>query len=217
MSEAPHTEPLARPEALLRVPVGFASPLWALFAGAAMTGSAWWWMTRFARVENLEAMFGAAETRVAEVVALAPPAVEALAEATVETFEEAQAAVEEVAEPVVEAAAEALVETETAVLEAAPEIVPEVVAEIVPEIMPEGLIETAPMAALDGLLDAEPPAAILEAVEATPAPINEEHDPITSVAEALAPVSEIEVAQAPLEAEAAVLRPKRKAPAPKLD
>jgi hypothetical protein len=51
---------LSGPEALLRVQVGIASPLWGLFAGAAMSGSAWWWMTRWTRTENLEAMFGAA-------------------------------------------------------------------------------------------------------------------------------------------------------------
>jgi len=64
MSFAPDSETLAKPEALLRVPVGLASPLWGLFAGAAMSGAAWWWMTRWARPQNLEAMFAAAlETR----------------------------------------------------------------------------------------------------------------------------------------------------------
>jgi hypothetical protein len=55
----PSSDPAA-PESLLNLPVGLASPLWGLFAGAAMTGAAWWWMTRWARPENLEAMFGAA-------------------------------------------------------------------------------------------------------------------------------------------------------------
>jgi hypothetical protein len=55
MSFAPDTGPFARPESLLRVPVGFASPLWGLFAGAALSGAAFWWMTRWARPENLEA------------------------------------------------------------------------------------------------------------------------------------------------------------------
>ncbi|RAK58392.1 hypothetical protein DJ021_00490 [Phenylobacterium hankyongense] len=41
------------PEAL----IGFATPLWGLFAGVAMSGVAWWWMTQWARPENLEAMF----------------------------------------------------------------------------------------------------------------------------------------------------------------
>ena len=60
MSLAPEPPPVARPDVLLRVPVGLASPLWGIFAGAAMGASAWWWMTRWARPENLEAMFGAA-------------------------------------------------------------------------------------------------------------------------------------------------------------
>src|SRR5436309_10381689 len=60
MSLAPETPSVARPDVLLRVPVGFASPLWGIFAGAAVGASAWWWMTRWARPENLEAMFGAA-------------------------------------------------------------------------------------------------------------------------------------------------------------
>ncbi|MFL5296496.1 MAG: hypothetical protein ACJ798_08965 [Phenylobacterium sp.] len=50
----------AEPGTLLTVPVGLASPLWGIFAAAALGGSAWWWMTRLARPENLEALFGAA-------------------------------------------------------------------------------------------------------------------------------------------------------------
>ena len=49
MSFAPDTETFAKPQALLLVPVGLASPLWGLFAGAAMTGATWWWMTRWTR------------------------------------------------------------------------------------------------------------------------------------------------------------------------
>jgi hypothetical protein len=56
-----------RPEML----VGAASPLWAYFAGAAVMGSAWWWMTRWLQPANLEALAEAAFE----------PAVEALAEA----------------------------------------------------------------------------------------------------------------------------------------
>src|SRR4051794_24178248 len=74
-------ETFMKPEALLRVPVGLASPLWGLFAGAAMPGGAWWWMPRLARPANLEALFGAA-AKVAPPVA--PPeallAVESVAE-----------------------------------------------------------------------------------------------------------------------------------------
>jgi hypothetical protein len=95
MSELPDfarfEETFARPEALLRVPVGFASPLWGLFAGAAMTGTAWWWMSRWARPENLEAMFGAATAGIPEPAPAAEAAQQAVAEA--------QAAVAAVVEP----------------------------------------------------------------------------------------------------------------------
>jgi hypothetical protein len=104
---------LAKPEALLRVPVGLSSPLWGLFAGAAMSGAAWWWMTRWARPENLEAMFGAAQKFEAavepKVVELAGPVVAAV-EAAPEAFLETEAAVEEVTEVVVEAAQEPLLQ-----------------------------------------------------------------------------------------------------------
>jgi hypothetical protein len=109
ISFAPDIELLAKPEALLRVPVGLASPLWGLFAGAAISGAAWWWMTRWTRVENLEAMFGAAAKFEAAVepkaAALAAPGVERV-EAAAEPVTEAVA---EAPEPLVEAA-EALAE-----------------------------------------------------------------------------------------------------------
>ena len=82
MSFAPDHETAAKPETLLRVPVGFASPLWGLFAGAAVSGAAWWWMTRWTRPQNLEAMFGATvETETVRepvIAALAAPALEAV-------------------------------------------------------------------------------------------------------------------------------------------
>jgi hypothetical protein len=82
MSFAPNTDPgvqsFAKPDALLRVPVGMTSPLWGLFAGAAISGAAWWWMTRWARPENLEAMFGAAG--MSPAVEPEAPALEAVAQ-----------------------------------------------------------------------------------------------------------------------------------------
>jgi predicted flap endonuclease-1-like 5' DNA nuclease len=36
--------------------LGLASPLWFAFAGAAVAGSAFWWMSRWTRPDNLEAM-----------------------------------------------------------------------------------------------------------------------------------------------------------------
>ena len=111
MSFAPENEFLAKPESLLRVPVGLASPLWGLFAGAAMTGATWWWMTRWARPENLEAMFAAATALEAKVepeaAAFAAPvakAAEAVGASVVEAAPQplAKALLEasEVAEPV---------------------------------------------------------------------------------------------------------------------
>ncbi len=40
----------------LSVPVGAASPLWLAFGAAASAGVAWWWMTRWARAVNIEAV-----------------------------------------------------------------------------------------------------------------------------------------------------------------
>ena len=64
--------------------VGAASPLWMYFSAAAAGGLAYWWMTRWARPGNLEAMFNAA--------ALAVPKAETVA-----------AAIEKAVEPVVAA------------------------------------------------------------------------------------------------------------------
>ncbi len=76
--------------------LGMASPLWLAFAGAAMAGSAFWWMSRWMRPDNLEALFEAtaappkpvAETPavlapVADVVEVAATAVETAAEVAV--------------------------------------------------------------------------------------------------------------------------------------
>jgi len=109
MSFAPDTEIFAKPEALLRVPVGLASPLWGLFAGAAVGGAAWWWMTRWTRVENLEAMFGAA--------AKFEAAVEPKTVAPAEVVETVEAAAEPLAEAIAEAAPEPLVETAEGLVE----------------------------------------------------------------------------------------------------
>ena len=128
MSFTPETETLAKPEALLRVPVGLASPLWGLFAGAAVTGATWWWMTRWARPQNLEAMFGAA----ARFEAAEEPEPASFAVPAVEALEVAQAIVEAAPQPVIDRVVEAAVEAvrepvKESVLEASPEPVAEAV------------------------------------------------------------------------------------------
>ncbi|HEY2179415.1 MAG TPA: hypothetical protein VGH15_12615 [Caulobacteraceae bacterium] len=54
----------------LSLPLGLASPLWLAFGTATAAGVAWWWMTRWTRAVNLEAMSGAAKAQVAAVEAL---------------------------------------------------------------------------------------------------------------------------------------------------
>jgi hypothetical protein len=121
MSFAPEHESLAKPQALLRVPVGLASPLWGLFAGAAMGGATWWWMTRWARPQNLEAMFGATakvdvvvepEVVVFDTPAIAPP--DAVVEAAVAPAALQEAALELARGPILEVSAEPPIEAETA-------------------------------------------------------------------------------------------------------
>jgi len=49
------TSPAVDVEKSFSLPVGFASPLWLAFAGAAATGAAFFWMSRWTRPINLEA------------------------------------------------------------------------------------------------------------------------------------------------------------------
>ena len=112
MSETPETlaETFAKPETLMRVPVGMASPLWGIFAGAAVSGAAWWWMTRWVQPQNLEAMFGAmAESPMASMAKAAAQPMLKAAEAAVEVAVEAEQTSVDIAE------------TEVASLEAAVE------------------------------------------------------------------------------------------------
>ena len=101
----------------INLSLGMASPLWLAFAGAAMAGSAFWWMSRWTRPANLEAMLELPATPptavpdvvanavepIAEVAELAATAVETAVEVATE---EAAAFVEGLAEvdPVVDAA-----------------------------------------------------------------------------------------------------------------
>jgi predicted flap endonuclease-1-like 5' DNA nuclease len=116
MAEA-ETTPVADLSRTLTLPIGAFSPLWLAFAGAAASGAAFFWMSRWMKPVNLEAAFAAgapstAETGSAPAAALAvvEPAV-ALAEAALEAVEPAIHRVEKTLETAVEAAAE-----ETAVL-----------------------------------------------------------------------------------------------------
>ncbi|MGH6964808.1 MAG: hypothetical protein ACREE0_10005 [Phenylobacterium sp.] len=128
------------PQALIRIPVGAASPLWGLFAGAAMTGAAWWWMTRWTRPANLEALFGAAEKASAATLA----EVEVLPAPVIEAVEAAPAALE----PVVEVA---------------PETMEAVIEDPTPAPIAEALIEAAP---ISPVLEALAPEAVEPVVEA---------------------------------------------------
>ena len=89
------------------VPLGAASPLWLMFAGAASAGVAFWWMTRWTAATHLEAAFGAVD----QPLAARAPEPEAI------VFEEPSPLVEAVEEmvappsPMVEAASEAAVGT----------------------------------------------------------------------------------------------------------
>ena len=102
------TPDLPEPKAVPYYLMGAASPLWAYFATAAAGGVAFWWMTRWARPTNLEAMFE-------------EPAVES---STSSLFESATINAVAEPEPEPEAVIEAAPEPEP-VIEAAPEPVAE--------------------------------------------------------------------------------------------
>ena len=57
-----------RTEQALRWPIGAVSPLWAMFGAAASVGVAWWWMTRWTRAANVEALAGFAAAQVKQAV-----------------------------------------------------------------------------------------------------------------------------------------------------
>jgi predicted flap endonuclease-1-like 5' DNA nuclease len=61
-----------RAEQAFRMPMGAASPLWAMFGAAAGVGLAYWWMTGWTRLVNVEAFAGFAAQAPAEPAAAAP-------------------------------------------------------------------------------------------------------------------------------------------------
>lgn len=102
------------------VPLGLASPMWLPFAAATSAGLAFWWMTRWTRPANIEAMMEAlappmtlpvvAEPEpppaepVLEAVETVAAQTEEVAEAAVETMETVEGETQEAVEAVVEAA-----------------------------------------------------------------------------------------------------------------
>lgn len=106
-------EPPTEANKAIALSLGMASPLWFAFTGAAVAGSAFWWMSRWSRPENIEAMFdlpAAAQSIVQPAVV--EIAVKAAATAVEVAAHEAAALAEGLADidPVVEplAAAEAV-------------------------------------------------------------------------------------------------------------
>ena len=97
------------PQKALYIPVGAASPLWFLFAGAASAGLAYWWMTRFTDRTNIEALLGVSPAGgailPAPVADAAPP--ESAAEVA-ETAAIAEAMVDQLLQTVADVAAATL-------------------------------------------------------------------------------------------------------------
>jgi hypothetical protein len=140
------TSQASRAERALQFPVGVVSPLWLLYAGAASAGMAYWWLTRWAKPSNLEALLGAGKAAATAAVEAAAPAAEAVLVATEVAEESLEAVVEEVHE--IERFAEAsppveVISAEPTVVEAAPEpVAPEpVAAKTVKVIEPTEILE----------------------------------------------------------------------------
>ena len=58
-----------RTEHAFRLPMGATSPLWAVFGAAAGVGLAYWWMTSWSRLVNVEALAGFATKAPAKTIA----------------------------------------------------------------------------------------------------------------------------------------------------
>src|SRR5471032_1623518 len=76
-----------RTENAMRIPLGMASPLWLAFGAAASVGVTWWWMTRWTKAVNLEAMTPLASATAALKVAEPAPSLEIVAESAIELAE----------------------------------------------------------------------------------------------------------------------------------
>ena len=106
----------ARAERALSWPVGAISPLWAVFGAAASAGVAWWWMTRWTRAMNVEALAEVVSPRVTESFEVAADSELRLEEAV----EAVDVAVAEAMDVVVAEARPPVVEAVAAVVEAPP-------------------------------------------------------------------------------------------------
>lgn len=123
--------------------VGAASPLWSYFGAAAAGGVAYWWMTRWARPMNLEAMFEAARAlppppAAVETIEAVAETVEAVAEVTDEALEAAMGVTDEL--PIAPVGGEAA--PFSPLMEAASPVEPAPVVE--PEADPPPVLEAAP-------------------------------------------------------------------------
>lgn len=174
--------PSLTPDALLKAPLGFVSPLWAVFSGAALTGVAWWWATQWVRsplmtgaLDKAEAAIAeaplavaAATTPVAEVIEPAAAAAETVIEATAEVVAPAVAVIEEVADSAV-AAVQDLAEP---VVAASEEVVEAVTEPVIDPVIETVVAAELPETAVGGESAPVPPAALasVEEPEATPKP-----------------------------------------------
>lgn len=178
------------PRAPRQLMLGAVSPLWAYFGAAAAGGVAYWWMTRWTRPVNIEALFGG-------IAQPAPaPSIEAVAELVTEAVE----AGADVAETVVAATADAVIEASEAMTDVASEA--EAIAEALPDATVGGeAASIAPLSAVLAAPESEPPEPVVEAapepaLEIAPEPVVEAAPAPEAVVEA-APEPEAVVDAAP--------------------
>ena len=123
-----YLDPIETPHARVNpaLMMGAASPLWGYFGAAAAGGIAFWWMTRWTRPVNIEALFATATEAAAPVLKPVIEAIEVMAEVVAdepETLVAAAMALEPAPEPELEPEVLAAEERLTA-----PEPIPESVA-----------------------------------------------------------------------------------------
>jgi hypothetical protein len=132
---------MANAEKALSLPIGVASPLWLMFAGAASAGVAYWWLARWRTMTNLEAQLAPAMGEL--------PSPEPVVEAVIETV------VEAALEPVPEAPVSGVIAEAVAEIIAAPSEVAEVI-EAAAEPVVEPIAEPVITAAAEPILDVAP-------------------------------------------------------------